>query len=620
MKKSAAAVLTAMLVTSGMASITTSASAETTVTSKALKEWQSSTEIALDKKWTISFNQGISKDVDLTKYVSVVDEQGSVISTKVSLSEDQKKIIVAPVKKYHAAARYTLTIKEGLPSIKGKALKDTIQKHFETVNPVTYGTYDKSYLIENTNSGPTTVTLNQPADYIVYDKAKQMKRQYMNATDVKLDEGQLAVISYKEKAMASAPTITSGSASVTDTEQAAFTIVQLEKDGTIELSNLNAKNSIDVYLADDQQGATYEYASYRHSNNSAISMDIATVNSDFSSMMIHPSTDSVFTNTSKQTLTIYVPNKSTSIKQVNEDALSRYALAPQKNAVIFSIVDSLANENMPYKLTDHLNKGTYNYADYSEKNTSLSFDEAVLKEEYTSKDVNNSGESIIENTGESTIEIVAPARVVNVKETEEKALTYYMLDEGKSMSVTTTEKQPAFNTVYKSKGTLGQGYNEVSFNAVGNLITQNERKFDDTKYYNENAISIDFENIVENTSTAPLEFYGPARFLNFKNSNEKALTYYTLQPGEQATVRTTEPKGTEFSSDYVVQDKTKTGKFTTEQFTKDNESTSKTSIEFNYYGDTSSLLAFGDGYQIIKNTGDIELTLIGASRYITFEK
>lgn len=340
MKKSAAAVLTAMLVTSGMASIPTSANAETTVTPKALKEWQLSTEIALDKKWTISFNQGISKDVDLTKYVSVVDEQGSVISTKLSLSEDQKKIIVAPVKKYHAAARYTLMIKEGLPSMKGKALKDTIQKKFETVNPVSYDMYDKSYLIENTNSGPTTVTLNQPA----------------------------------------------------------------------------------------------------------------------------------------------------------------------------------------------------------------------------------------------------------------------------------------FNTVYKAKSTLGQGYNEVSFNAVGNLITQNERKFDDTKYYNENTISIGFENIVENTSTAPLEFYGPARFSNFKDSNEKALTYYTLQPGEQATVCTIEPKGTEFSSTYVVQDKTKTGKFTTEQFTKENESTSKDSIEFNYYTNTSSLLAFGDGYQIIKNVGDIELTLIGVSRYITIEK
>lgn len=70
----------------------------------------------------------------------------------------------------------------------------------------------------------------------------------------------------------------------------------------------------------------------------------------------------------------------------------------------------------------------------------------------------------------------------------------------------------------------------------------------------------------------------------------------------------------------MIQDKTTTGAFSTEQFTKDNQSLSKYENKFNYEENITSYLNFGEGYQVFQNKGNVDLTLIGTARYITFEK
>lgn len=56
----------------------------------------------------------------------------------------------------------------------------------------------------------STVSLAQPSDYSVYDKATQVKKQYINVKEIALDEKELTIISYKKNA--SKPTIIHGSA------------------------------------------------------------------------------------------------------------------------------------------------------------------------------------------------------------------------------------------------------------------------------------------------------------------------------------------------------------------------------------------------------------------------
>lgn len=358
-----------------------------------------------------------------------------------------------------------------------------------------------------------------------------MKKQYINVKEVVLDEGELAIISYKKNA--SKPTIIYGSATVKETEQEAYKIVNLEQHGTVEIANNHNQNSIDFYLDDSTKNATYSYATYRQSNGSAMSLRMGNMTSTFASSMVLQKTDTVFTNTSNETLTLRVPNKSTTVKQVNEEVLASYKLSSQKNVAISSLTASLANENMPYLLTNQLNKGTYNYATYSQNNTRTSFGEQELEDKYVEGNVVNNGKMIVENTGPSTIELLAPARVAHFEDTEEKALKYYTLNPSKSMSVTTAEKSPAFSTNYAAKAENGQRYNEVSYNAAGNLITQREYIVNNASYGNDNQIFVGFENIVENVSTTPIAFYGPVCFVQFKESKEKVLIYNTVSQKER---------------------------------------------------------------------------------------
>ncbi len=129
-------------------------------------KWTKSTNVPLDKRWTISFNKEVHKDSDLVKYVYVENTAGEKIPVEVSIDAARTKIYVEPVNAYEPGETYKLIINNGLISSGGKKLKDTVVKEFTTEGEATV-TFNTSYKVTNTTDEIQYVTLSEGAYYQV---------------------------------------------------------------------------------------------------------------------------------------------------------------------------------------------------------------------------------------------------------------------------------------------------------------------------------------------------------------------------------------------------------------------------------------------------------------------
>lgn len=129
-------------------------------------KWTKSTNVPLDKRWTISFNKEVHKDSDFVKYVYVENTAGEKIPVEVSINAARTKIYVEPVNAYEPGETYKLIINNGLISSGGKKLKDTVVKEFTTEGEDTV-TFNTSYKVTNTTDEIQYVTLSEGAYYQV---------------------------------------------------------------------------------------------------------------------------------------------------------------------------------------------------------------------------------------------------------------------------------------------------------------------------------------------------------------------------------------------------------------------------------------------------------------------
>lgn len=97
------------------------------------QSWESSTGVALDKEWTISFSQDINKGLILDDFIYVVDVTGEKVNSRVFYDALAGKIRVqAPVEGYAPKSDYELIIEEGLQSKSKKKLTGSVSKYFTT--------------------------------------------------------------------------------------------------------------------------------------------------------------------------------------------------------------------------------------------------------------------------------------------------------------------------------------------------------------------------------------------------------------------------------------------------------------------------------------------------------
>lgn len=163
-------------------------------------KWTKSTNVPLDKRWTISFNKEVHKDSDLVKYVYVENTAGEKIPVEVSINAARTKIYVEPVNAYEPGETYKLIINNGLISSGGKKLKDTVVKEFTTEGEQEESPFVVTYKLENLSSYDTTVKIDKGAYYhLFYDSDDFTSGEANIATDkeVKIHNWGTLYVSYK---------------------------------------------------------------------------------------------------------------------------------------------------------------------------------------------------------------------------------------------------------------------------------------------------------------------------------------------------------------------------------------------------------------------------------------
>lgn len=119
--------------------------------------------VAVDKVLSVKFNNSLNRNTINNNNVLVLDESNKNVNINVKVGVDNKSIIVSAVNNYEHGRNYTLIIKKGVQSSKGKSLSKSIRMRFTTesknkiTSPITitidagHGGYDSGAV------GPTGV-------------------------------------------------------------------------------------------------------------------------------------------------------------------------------------------------------------------------------------------------------------------------------------------------------------------------------------------------------------------------------------------------------------------------------------------------------------------------------
>ena len=89
-------------------------------------------DVVVTKLWTVSFNKTLSVTTVNTTNIKVIGQNNQYIDIKVSLSNNNKDIIVQPVKTYEYNKAYTLIVTEKVKSAEGKPLPKEVRMNFNT--------------------------------------------------------------------------------------------------------------------------------------------------------------------------------------------------------------------------------------------------------------------------------------------------------------------------------------------------------------------------------------------------------------------------------------------------------------------------------------------------------
>ena len=87
-------------------------------------------DVVVSKPWTVSFNKSLSSTTVNTTNIKVVGESNNYIDINVSLVNNNKNVIVKPVKNYESNKKYTLIVTQNVKSTDGKPLPKEVRMEF----------------------------------------------------------------------------------------------------------------------------------------------------------------------------------------------------------------------------------------------------------------------------------------------------------------------------------------------------------------------------------------------------------------------------------------------------------------------------------------------------------
>ncbi|GAA0728658.1 hypothetical protein GCM10008905_27870 [Clostridium malenominatum] len=115
------------------------------VSAENITELENKTNVATDKKWTISFNTGLNKDTVNEQNITVTDSKGNKVKATICMGETSSTVVVIPqTEGYLPGSAYYVNFGTGIQSAGGKTFTTPKRMKF-----VTTGKYTDSSTYEN---------------------------------------------------------------------------------------------------------------------------------------------------------------------------------------------------------------------------------------------------------------------------------------------------------------------------------------------------------------------------------------------------------------------------------------------------------------------------------------
>jgi N-acetylmuramoyl-L-alanine amidase len=109
-------------------------SMQTTAKASTYTNMESKKNVSVSKSWTVNFNYPLSATSVNTTNIKVVGEDSNSIDINVSLANNNKSVVVKPVKNYERNTTYILIITQNVNSEDGKPLPKEVRMNFTTGN------------------------------------------------------------------------------------------------------------------------------------------------------------------------------------------------------------------------------------------------------------------------------------------------------------------------------------------------------------------------------------------------------------------------------------------------------------------------------------------------------
>jgi len=261
----------------------------------------------------------------------------------------------------------------------------------------------------------------------------------------------------------------------------------------------------------------------------------------------------------------------------------------------------------------------------------VSYDVAVYRPNETvdsySNIVNNNvqakvlagGQSIITNDSDKVLQVFGVYPYISCEISEDPALVYKQVESGESITITTTEPISSSSTVKVANDSKYIKFSEASYKADKAVSTIRELEKTYAENYEPEAEVIrKGETVIENTGKKAMFVYGPQKYINYAENAEGALNALDLASGESVTVASNEPS---INASYVkvINDEQRVN-YNYAVYDENNVAVSFDRENTTYFLFDPTVGIKKNGTTVIENTGENTIRILGAKKYVTYEK
>lgn len=505
--------------------------------------------------------------------------------------------------------------------VDGKRLQAvmTVQVAADSTNKdaVQFINYAKNYEVVNDSKYTKELKIAKGAAVSIYSDNNVVSTQTLHhPTNLYLTGNHRAVISY-ENANAVAPKpVNSSDAAILDineTDEEAFIVVKLRKNGSVYFENSSRGGGGDLYLLDSNNKAKATYASYVVEEFAGLWVDeVLDRNVEVS---LYSGCQAVVTNEHSEEFIVYAPARGVEAMKSEQPAVLKEELQPGETGIIHS-TGEIPYDNMML-ITSPTAKGSYNMVEYSGNIINdFAFQKTVKTFQEISERNEENGQKVIENIGDSTLVLemaqksASFEKVATNGEKSSLAVANYDVAPGKKVLIQTTATS-SFNS---SSLLIDHDKNTFVFMTLSHSGMQ-VMKGPSNKYRTRENVALLTNNdyIFENTSKKTIHLVASAKNTTIKPLENQEIQSFIVNAGEKVRISNAGTIGNLFAYTDRYLASYNVALYDANQTTVITNSSDKLDTR-----NSSRAIKLPNGLGDFENTGSTPITLYSTNKDITF--